>query len=272
MLEEIQSFYDSLVSEINILSKEYEDLIEEHDNIYSLLQQKTNSIISEYDNYIDNIDIKNVLKEVEYYALKDVSNKKSASKEYHNYIFSYFESCIVVRNQMITNSNSQMKYSYLFLLTHFFELVLKKVNIHQNESFKSDFNKPFSTHDIINILTSYKEQFINLGLNKNYYDMLLFEFKKISTYCNETNDFQQSFKYPLKKDRITSSITDSLINADIFDLQKLVESHKNILLIGLIIYLLANKENFKYLNKMISDNIGNLKLSQINISSYKMTE
>ncbi len=260
MLEEIHSFYNIIVLDIKTLENEFKDLIEEHDKLDFLVAKYLESIKCESVKGTDNSKTLNVVKNEDYYTLKSVCEEKSASKEYNNYIFSYFESCIVVRNEMITKSNTVMKYSYLFLLTHFFELVLKKVVIHHNESFKNNFIGTFSTHEILKIISNNEEQFLNLGLKKEYFDLALSEFEKISSFCNQTNDFQQSFKYPLKKDRITSSISDSLINTDINELNRLVESHKKLIFIGLIIYLLSSKENTIELNKMLSIQIEKLKL------------
>lgn len=272
MLEEIQSFYNTIVLDYNTLENEFKDLIEEHDKLDSLRIKYLNNIDCDSANAANSNMIVNVVKNEDYFTLKSVCEKQSASKEYNNYIFSYFESCIVVRNEMISKSKPILKYSYLFLLTHFFELVLKKVVIHQNESFKNNFNGAFSTHEILKIISNNEEQFLNLGLYKRYFDLVLCEFEKIGLFCNQTTDFQQSFKYPIKKDRVTSSITNSLINTDINELNCLVESHKKLSFIGLIIYLLSNNENTTELNKMLRVQIEKLKLLLLDMGYSNMNE
>ncbi|MEI8086745.1 MAG: hypothetical protein WCG93_11075 [Paludibacter sp.] len=259
MLEEIISTSQSLNLENCVLEKKLIVLIEEFDRLES---QKANSSRANIDTKVNNsvVEIKiNYSTENDYFTLKSVIESNSIYKEYKNYIFSYFDSCLVVRNEMINKSIPNMKYSYLFLLTHFFELVLKKVVIHQNISFKNNNQEPFKTHDIFRIISENESEFLNLGLKKQYYDILLQEFKTINSYCNQSKDFQESFKYPLKKDKTTSSITQLLIDLDINDLKNMVESHKVILFIGLLLYNLSNKENTIELIDMANNLIEKIK-------------
>ncbi len=174
MLQEIVSYYNTLVFNEKTLENKSTALIKELDKLNLLVSENLDILIKKSANDSEAIKMYNSLKKNQNnYTLQSACEKHSASKEYTKYIFSYFESCLVVRNEMINQSKADMKYSYLFLLTHFFELILKKVVVHQNQSFKENTNDSFSTHDILKIISNNRDNFCRMGLKLEYYEFVI---------------------------------------------------------------------------------------------------
>ena len=74
-----------------------------------------------------------------------------------------------------------------------------------------------------------------MGLKLEYYEFVILELEKISLFCNQSNDVQQCFKYPLKKDKI---------KADYKDFVQKIDSVKNVAYLGALIRV-KNTEDLK---------------------------
>lgn len=100
---------------------------------------------------------------------------------FKNYKDSYFESILLIRKEMIDSRNNKLFYSYLFMISHYIELVIKAVLLNKNNDLPSN-------HDILKIFTNDKDYLIGIGLKLDYYEYCEKQLKQIGEYA-ATNDF-----------------------------------------------------------------------------------
>lgn len=235
---EINIIYDKTYKEYLRVQKEYNDNIKKIDDKYS-----------EILNYLKNTDINefNNQKLYDSKKLSELLEQKTPKGEYQHYIISYFESLISCRNEMICKNKPIMIYSYLFNLTMFIELVLKNLIVTNNEHFKETKDEDYwKRHDIKKIVEVNKENLINIGLNEECYNILNLEINKLCE-LSLISDIAQSFRYPIAKDFQTGIIKEELLHLDIAQIKTMIENHKQLLFIGLIIKFLTSIDNEKWL-------------------------
>lgn len=239
---EIKSVYDETYEEYLNMENKFKEYVtqidDKFDEIYNYL----------YENNLDEFK-KQKLTNSE--KLSKMLEEKTPKNEYSNYIFSYFETLISCRNEMISRNRAIMIYSYLFNLTMFIELVVKNLIRTNNEHFKKTKEDLYwQKHDIRTIIESNKDNFKAIGLSDNCYGILISEVSKLYELTSIT-DIQQAFKYPIKKDFSTATIKDELLHLDIEKIKTMVENHKQLLFVCVIIYFLTSIDN----NKWVIENI-----------------
>ena len=231
--------------------------------IYNQTISKHRKLKEEYNVWIKKIDDKhkeiiNLIKEADptryrkenlrnSRSLSELLKEKSPRNYYQDYIFSYFETTIACRNDMIINNKPIMIYSYLFTITMFLELVFKNFIVTNNEKFKNSFTKSYwKSHNIKTIIESNKNNLLSLGLNEDCYDLLVSEISILYSFTT-IHDIAQAFKYPIDKSFKNGIITDKLMNIDISQIKTMTTNHKKLLFIGLIITFLTFIDNITYL-------------------------
>lgn len=238
MINKVKSTYDEAYAEYINKNNSYKKIVNKIDNKHKEIFE-----------YIRSYDIVkfNELKIGNNKSLSELLKEKTPKFEYSNYIISYFETLIASRNYMISKKKPIMIYSYLYNLTMYLELVLKYAVVTNNEHFISSRAEQYWTnHDIKKMLEENKNNFLSLGLNEECYDLLLSEINTLKT-MSKIHDIGQSFKYPIAKDFNTGIISEELLNLDFQAIKALVERHKEVLFIGLIIFYLISTDNINWL-------------------------
>lgn len=180
---------------------------------------------------------------------KKIDNPSTIQKnvsQFKDYRLSYLNSVLLIRNEMINNNEYNLVYSYLFLISHYIELVIKAVLLHKNEGIKS-------THCIKSLFLNNKDYLLKIGLELNYFEYCLEEFEKLKKYT-VTEDFSMCFRYPLDRKFDKKIITEDLINISADELNKMVKQHKNLMIILELLIQLSEKffyeEVYQFLIKL----------------------
>lgn len=169
---------------------------------------------------------------------KNVSNFK-------DYRFSYLDSAILTRNAMIKEGDTNLVYSYLFLISHYIELVIKAVLLSKNEGIEA-------THNIASIFSNNKKYLLEIGLDQKYFDYCLNQVRKLSKYA-VTEDFSMCFRYPLDRNFKKKVITNDLLTITIDELKQMVEEHKYLMIILELIIQLSEKHFYETVCEFIKN-------------------
>ncbi len=164
----------------------------------------------------------------------EIYKKISYFKDYKN---SYFETIIIIRNEMIKSKNKNLFYSYLFMVSHYAELVIKAVLLSKNEEMPSN-------HDILNIFTKEKDFLTKIGLKPGYYEYCIKQLKKIKEYASN-DDFSMCFRFPLDKNYNSKIITNKMLNIKFSDIEKIVNNQRNFFIILELIIVLSEKDFYR---------------------------
>ncbi|MBQ2916597.1 MAG: hypothetical protein IJE59_00185 [Clostridia bacterium] len=183
---------------------------------------------------------KDVLECIEELNRDKISKMESDKSIFSDYIFSYFNACIAIRNDMVIKKNTILFYAYMFNLVHFLELVIKALVFFDVDGF-TDIKQG---HKILELYKNSKNGIINLGLDKKYYNKLIELLEKLQCAVNKP-DIAMCFKYPVDKDFFTPIITSSMKDIEFKEILKLIEEHKILILIVIDIYILSRISNYK---------------------------
>ncbi len=243
MLEDIQIKIKNDSKRTNELSRQFENVIikfaNDVDNYYS------NHSADENISYHE----EKIIAELNNKKLLSILNQKDYISLFHDYVLCYFDTCIFLRNEMISKKNATLFYSYMFTLVHYLELVIKYLCVSDVQGFlKIEVN-----HNIIKLYESKKEQILSLGLDIKYYEKLielLNEFRNIT----KTDDFAMAFKYPVFKDLKTQIISKEIFEIGIDKIKKIADRHKVLLYITLDIYFLGKCSNYRDLIEITKAN------------------
>ena len=156
---------------------------------------------------------------------------------FKNYKDSYFESILLIRKEMIDSRNNKLFYSYLFMISHYIELVIKAVLLNKNDDLPSN-------HDILKIFTNEKDYLIEIGLKACYYEYCEKQLKQIHEYA-ATNDFSMCFRFPFDKKYQSKIITKKMMNIKINDIERIANEQKYLFMIFELMIILSEKEFYK---------------------------
>ena len=156
---------------------------------------------------------------------------------FKNYKDSYFESILLIRKEMIDSRNNKLFYSYLFMISHYIELVIKAVLLNKNNDLPSN-------HDILKIFTNDKDYLIGIGLKLDYYEYCEKQLKQIGEYA-ATNDFSMCFRFPFDKNYQSKIITKKMMNIKFSDIERIVNEQKYLFMIFEFMIVLSEKEFYK---------------------------
>ena len=164
---------------------------------------------------------------------------------FKTYRISYFYSAILTRNEMIISGDTNLVYSYLFLVSHYIELIIKAVLLNRNEGVKP-------THNIADIFSKNKEYLLGIGLQSNYFCYCLEQIRKLDKYA-KTEDFSMCFRYPIDNDFKEKIITENLINITINELRQIAEEHRYLMIILELLLELSEKHFYEAVYKFITN-------------------
>ena len=156
---------------------------------------------------------------------------------FKNYKDSYFESILLIRKEMIDSRNNKLFYSYLFMISHYIELVIKAVLLNKNDDLPSN-------HDILKIFTNEKDYLIEIGLKACYYEYCEKQLKQIHEY-DATNDFSMCFRFPFDKKYQSKIITKKMMNIKINDIERIANEQKYLFMIFELMIILSEKDFYK---------------------------
>lgn len=156
---------------------------------------------------------------------------------FKNYKDSYFESIFLIRKEMIDSRNNKLFYSYLFMVSHYIELVIKAVLLNKNNDLPSN-------HDILKIFTNDKDYLIGIGLKLDYYEYCEKQLKQISEYA-ATNDFSMCFRFPLDNNYESKIITKKMMNIKFNDIEKIVNEQRSLFMIFELMIILSEKDLYR---------------------------
>lgn len=180
--------------------------------------------------------------------LKKIYNPSTILKNvsiFKDYRISYFCSAILTRNEMIKKGDTNLVYSYLFLVSHYIELIIKAVLLNRNEEIKA-------THNIADIFQKNKEYLLEIGLQSNYFFYCLEQIRKLEKYA-KTEDFSMCFRYPLDNNFKKRIITENLINITIDELKQIAEEHKYLMIILELLIGLSEKNFYEKVYNFITN-------------------
>ena len=152
---------------------------------------------------------------------------------FNMYISSYLESIISVRNEMIIKNKIKMIFPYLFLLSHYIELVIKNI-LFQNT------DVVISTHDLILMFEKNKSYLHKIGLSNKYYDYCLYQLNNIKKYTSN-NDFSMCFRFPIDKKFNNLIISNKILKIKKEEIELLIENHKPLIIILELLVQLSMK-------------------------------
>ena len=164
----------------------------------------------------------------------EIYKKASYFKDYKN---SYFEAIIIIRNKMMDSKNNNLFYSYLFMVSHYTELVIKAVLLKKNEEIPTN-------HDILNIFTEEKDFLTKIGLKSDYYEYCVEQLKQIKEYASN-DDFSMCFRFPLDKKYKSKIITNKMMNIKFDDIEKIVNKQKRFFIILELMIVLSEKDFYR---------------------------
>lgn len=248
--DEINKKLDEDIKNHEKLKKEFAVLINDIDNLID-------------DFYIKSIDDKDLSNEekrklglIYNNKIKEMAEEKNKISVFRDYIFSYLDSCILIRNEMVLHKKIYLFYSYMFNMIHFLELTIKFLCV----SNVNGFAKTDATHNLLLLYENRKNELLSLGISEDYYIILIELLNKIKSMIY-TNDFAMGFKYPVNKDFETQIILDELINLkDVNSVTSIVNEQKTLLLIALDIYFLGSSSNYRNLIKILRDKFEQLRI------------
>ncbi len=231
---------DNKMIDIKTIEKEIEKVIDEKD-----FYRKAMIKIYDEDKVIEkasiikgsktNVIVKNVR---EKFKLIDnpaeIYKKTSYFRDYKN---SYFESIIIIRNKMMDSKNNNLFYSYLFMVSHYTELVIKAVLLRKNEEIPTN-------HDILNIFAEEKDFLTKIGLKSDYYVYCVEQLKQIKEYASN-DDFSMCFRFPLDKKYKSKIITNKMMNIKFDDIEKIVNNQKRFFIILELMIVLSEKDFYR---------------------------
>ena len=237
---------DHLGKSFEQINQEVEDILDQKEscrlNIIELYKQK--DWFEEYKKISSNqaLVIANKMQE-EYKKIDNPSSIFKKISKFRDYRFSYLGAVILTRNGMIKEENTNLVYSYLFLISHYIELIIKAALLSKNEEIQS-------THNIEKIFTDNREYLLEIGLEQIYFDFTLEQISKLRQYAT-TADFSMCFRYPLDNKFENGVITNKLTKITIEELQQMVEEHKYLMIILELIIGLSEKYFYEEIYKFI---------------------
>lgn len=226
--------------DIQIIEKEIENAIDEKD-LYrkKILKMYEEDKIIEKAYKIKGSKSRSIAKDLkEKFSLIDNPAKiYEKVLNFKNYKDSYFESILLIRKEMIDSRNNKLFYSYLFMISHYIELVIKAVLLNKNDDLPSN-------HDILKIFTNEKDYLIEIGLKACYYEYCEKQLKQIHEYA-ATNDFSMCFRFPFDKKYQSKIITKKMMNIKINDIERIANEQKYLFMIFELMIILSEKEFYK---------------------------
>lgn len=164
----------------------------------------------------------------------EIYKKASYFKDYKN---SYFEAIIIIRNKMMDSKNNNLFYSYLFMVSHYVELIIKAVLLRKNEEMPSD-------HHILNIFMEEKDFLTKIGFKSNYYEYCIDQLEQIKEYASNY-DFSMCFRFPLDKKYKSKIVTKKMTNIKFCDIEKIVNNQKSFFIILELMFALSEKDFYR---------------------------
>lgn len=226
--------------DIQIIEKEIENAIDEKD-LYrkKILKKYEEDKIIEKAYKIKGSKSSSIAKDLkEKFSLIDNPAKiYEKVLNFKNYKDSYFESILLIRKEMIDSKNNKLFYSYLFMISHYIELVIKAVLLNKNDDLPSN-------HDILKIFTNEKDYLIEIGLKACYYEYCEKQLKQIHEYA-ATSDFSMCFRFPFDKKYQSKIITKKMMNIKINDIERIANEQKYLFMIFELMIILSEKEFYK---------------------------
>lgn len=258
--KELENIYMRYVEEEeklrNIYNEKFHSLTEEYDIFYNKYKDEEN--LSDKERKLINKMSSNDLKE----AWNNAEKKENDIKLFRKYFFSYVDGCIAVRNELIRSKKKTLVYSYLFNLTHLIELNIKLLKVEKIKGFEDI----LGIHKILELYKNKKQEFIDLGLEENVYNELIYQIDILKKYVKK-DDIPMCFKYPLDKDFNSLIITRELMEMSFEDVEKLVNNQKNMLLIMMLNYMLICIQRHKEFISMFEKGIVELEETMLYIDN-----
>lgn len=257
---ELKKIYEKYEKEEKILCNNYNEkfqiLMKEYDNFYEKYINEEN--MSDKERSLINEMSSKDLKE----AWDNAGTKESNIRLFREYFFSYVDGCIAVRNEMMRTKKKTLIYSYLFNLSHLMELNIKLLKVEEIKGFEDI----TGMHNIAELYKNKKQEFIDLGLEENVYNELIYQINELKKYVTR-DDIPMCFKYPLDKDFNNLIITQELMELSFEDVEKLVNNQMNTLLIMILNYMLICIQRYKEFIILFENGIDELKEVMIYIDN-----
>lgn len=164
----------------------------------------------------------------------EIHTKVASFKKYKK---SYLDSIFLICKEMKGGKNNNLFYSYLFMVSHYAELIIKTVLLNKN-------NEVPNNHAILNILSNEKDYLFEIGFKPSYFEYCICQLKQIGEYA-ATNDFSMCFRFPFDKNFKSKIITKKMINVKFSDIEKIVDEQKTLLMIFELMIVLSEKDFYK---------------------------
>lgn len=225
--------------DINLVLKEIEEAILEKEQIKDeMIKMYKNDFLKEVDSINESESDRIAKKIQDKFNLIDNPTKIYKNvNDFKKYISSYFDSVLLIGKEMVQSKNVDLFYSYLFMVSHYIELVIKTVLLNKNDGVPSN-------HKLVEIFTNNKDYLFEIGFKTYYFDYCIEQLMQISQYA-ANSDFSMCFRFPLDKKFDSKIVTTRMMNIKYDDIKIMVNNHRELLIIFQLMIILSEKDFYK---------------------------